>query len=147
MQHQLLLEKNYQYLYIDFGKILNKIKQEKITGKFNGTVGNFNAHTISYPNVDWVKITKEFVESFGIEYNLFTTQIESHDNICVVFSEIELLNNIILKPRMNWQKFPVGWIIHTGHIISVLYSVEKVKTCWTLTDFTLNKYRHKNRQY
>lgn len=96
MQHQLLLEKNYQYLYIDYGKILNKIKQEKITGKFNGTVGNFNAHTISYPNVDWVKITKEFVESFGLEYNLFTTQIESHDNICVIFSEIELLNNIIL---------------------------------------------------
>lgn len=83
-------------MYIDFGKILNKIKQEKITGKFNGAVGNFNAHTISYPNVDWLKVTKEFVESFGLEYNLFTTQIESHDNICIIFSEMELLNNIIL---------------------------------------------------
>lgn len=77
-------------------KILNKIKNEKISGKFNGTVGNFNAHLISYPNIDWIKISKEFVESFGLEYNLFTTQIESHDNICIIFSEIKLLNNIIL---------------------------------------------------
>lgn len=77
-------------------KILENIKQEKITGKFNGTVGNFNAHKISYPNVDWIKVTKEFVQSFGLEYNMFTTQIESHDNICMIFSSMKLLNNIIL---------------------------------------------------
>lgn len=77
-------------------KILTKIKNEKISGKFNGTVGNFNAHVISYPNIDWIQISKEFVESFGLECNLFTTQIESHDNICILFSEIKLLNNIIL---------------------------------------------------
>ena len=77
-------------------KILNKLKQEKVTGKFNGTVGNFNAHMISYPNIDWIKISEEFVESFGLDCNLFTTQIESHDNISIIFSEIKLLNNIIL---------------------------------------------------
>ena len=77
-------------------KILDRIKNEKLTGKFNGTVGNLNAHIISYPNVDWVKVAKEFVESFGLEYNMYTTQIESHDSIVIVFSEIKLLNNIIL---------------------------------------------------
>lgn len=77
-------------------KILNKIKREPVTGKFNGTVGNFNAHIISYPDIDWMKISQEFVESFGLECNLFTTQIESHDNISIIFSEIKLLNNIIL---------------------------------------------------
>lgn len=77
-------------------KVLTKIENEKISGKFNGTVGNFNAHVISYPNIDWIQISKEFVESFGLECNLFTTQIESHDNICILFSEIKLLNNIIL---------------------------------------------------
>ena len=75
---------------------MTKIENEKISGKFNGTVGNFNAHVISYPNIDWIQISKEFVESFGLECNLFTTQIESHDNICILFSEIKLLNNIIL---------------------------------------------------
>lgn len=77
-------------------KILKRIKQEKFTGKFNGTVGNFNAHIISYPNVNWIKISKEFVEKFGLEYNLITTQIESHDTLCIMFSEISLLNNILL---------------------------------------------------
>lgn len=77
-------------------KILDKLKNERITGKFNGTVGNFNAHVISYPSVDWINVSKEFVESFGLECNLYTTQIETHDNISIIFSEIKLLNNIIL---------------------------------------------------
>lgn len=76
--------------------ILNRAKQEKIFGKFNGTVGNFNAHVISYPNVDWIKISAEFVQSFGLEYNMYTTQIESHDSITFILSELKLLNNIIL---------------------------------------------------
>lgn len=77
-------------------KLLNRLKLEKVSGKFNGTVGNFNAHKIAYSNIDWLKVSKEFVESFGLEYNLFTTQIESHDNISIIFSEIALLNNVIL---------------------------------------------------
>ena len=83
------------YVY-RLNKILDKIKTEKIAGKFNGTVGNFNAHVISYPNIDWIQVSKEFVESFGLECNLFTTQIESHDNISIIFSEIKLLNNRML---------------------------------------------------
>jgi len=77
-------------------KILNKLETEKISGKFNGTVGNFNAHFIAYPDVDWIKVSKEFVESFRLECNLFTTQIESHDSISMIFSEMKLLNNILL---------------------------------------------------
>ena len=78
------------------GRIFDKIKNEKITGKFNGTVGNFNAHNICYPNIDWIKVSEEFVEGFDLECNLFTTQIESHDSICSLFSEMKLLNNIVL---------------------------------------------------
>lgn len=77
-------------------KMLEKLKLEKLTGKFNGTVGNFNAHIVAYPNIDWIKTAKEFVESFNLEYNMYTTQIESHDNICSVLSRIKLLNNVIL---------------------------------------------------
>lgn len=77
-------------------RILNKLKQEKLTGKFNGTVGNFNAHIVSYSNVNWLNVAKEFVESFDLEYNMYTTQIESHDSISMVLSKIKLLNNIIL---------------------------------------------------
>ena len=77
-------------------KILNKIKNETLCGKFSGAVGNFNAHTISYPEVNWISIAKEFVESFGLEHNMYTTQIESHDNIAIIMSEIKLLNNIVM---------------------------------------------------
>ena len=77
-------------------KLVNKIKKEKISGKFNGTVGNYNAHIVSFPNVDWIKISQEFVESFGLEFNMYTTQIESHDSISIILSEVKLLNNIIL---------------------------------------------------
>lgn len=77
-------------------RILNKLKQEKLTGKFNGTIGNFNAHIVSYSNVNWLNVAKEFVESFDLEYNMYTTQIESHDSISMVLLEIKLLNNIIL---------------------------------------------------
>ena len=77
-------------------KIIRKIENEKIIAKFNGTVGNFNAHFIAYPDIDWIKISKEFVESFDLDYNLYTTQIETHDNICIIFSEMKLFNNILL---------------------------------------------------
>ena len=88
--------KEFSIFVYRLNKILNKLKQEKMAGKFNGTVGNFNAHVIAYPNIDWIKIAREFVESFGLEYNMYTTQIETHDNLCMIFSEIKLLNNILL---------------------------------------------------
>jgi adenylosuccinate lyase len=50
-----------------------------IRGKFNGAVGNFNAHVVTYPEADWEAISGRFVESLGLDLNLYTTQIEPHD--------------------------------------------------------------------
>jgi len=50
-----------------------------IRGKFNGAVGNFNAHQVAYPDADWAAISKRLVESLGIDPNPYTTQIEPHD--------------------------------------------------------------------
>lgn len=88
--------KEFAIFVYRLNKVLNRIKNEKISGKCNGAVGNFNAHMIAYPEIDWIKVSKEFVESFGLECNLFTTQIESHDNICMLFSDMKLFNNIVL---------------------------------------------------
>ena len=77
-------------------KVLNRIKVEKFAGKFNGTVGNYNAHFLAYPNVNWLDVSKKFVEMLGLEFNPYTTQIEPHDNLSIIFSEIKLLNNILL---------------------------------------------------
>lgn len=75
--------------------ILDMIKSIKLTSKFSGAVGNFNAHYFVYPDIDWFKECKKFVESLDIKFNPLTTQIESHDNICALFSYIKILNNII----------------------------------------------------
>ena len=51
----------------------------EILGKFNGAVGNYNAHAIAYPDADWPQIAHRFIESLGIDPNPYTTQIEPHD--------------------------------------------------------------------
>ena len=76
--------------------ILKLLKTINLRGKFSGAVGNFNAHIVAFPNLDWIKIGKEFVESLGLEFNPLTTQIESHDIICVIFNYVKSFNNITM---------------------------------------------------
>jgi adenylosuccinate lyase len=67
-----------------------------ILGKFNGAVGNFNAHVSAYPNVDWPKVSRTFVQSLGLQFNLHTTQIEPHDYIAEYFHALTRFNQILL---------------------------------------------------
>ena len=71
------------------------IKELKLRSKFSGAVGNYNAHVIAFPEVDWINVTKEFIEKQDLEYNPLTTQIESHDILCILLSYIKVINNII----------------------------------------------------
>jgi adenylosuccinate lyase len=57
----------------------DRLANVSIAGKMNGAVGNFNAHVVAYPNVDWRKLTQGFIQSLGITPNPYTTQIEPHD--------------------------------------------------------------------
>ncbi len=75
--------------------IYNYLKQIKLRSKFSGAVGSYNCHIVAYPNVDWINLTKEFIENFNLEYNPLTTQIESHDILCLLLSHIKIVNNII----------------------------------------------------
>ncbi|NIH16615.1 MAG: adenylosuccinate lyase [Buchnera aphidicola (Periphyllus lyropictus)] len=75
----------------------NQFKKIKILGKFNGTVGNYNAHVFSYPNLDWININKNFVKSLNINWNPYTTQIEPHDYISEFFSCIFRFNTILIN--------------------------------------------------
>ena len=71
------------------------LKTIKLKSKFSGTVGNYNAHVVSCPEVDWREEAKNFIESLNLEYNPIATQIESHDILCLLLSHIKILNNII----------------------------------------------------
>ena len=75
--------------------ILNLVKKLKLRSKFSGAVGNYNCHIVAFPEVDWISVSQKFVESLNLEYNPLTTQIESHDYVCILLSYIKILNNII----------------------------------------------------
>ena len=75
--------------------IYSYLIQIKLRSKFSGAVGSYNCHMVAYPNIDWINVTKEFIENFNLEYNPLTTQIESHDILCLLLSHIKIINNII----------------------------------------------------
>jgi adenylosuccinate lyase len=58
-----------------------QLEAVSLTGKANGAVGNYNAHLAAYPDVDWPAFSRRFVESLGLDFNPWTTQIEPHDAI------------------------------------------------------------------
>ncbi|KTD18928.1 adenylosuccinate lyase [Legionella jordanis] len=67
-----------------------------IPAKCNGAVGNYNAHVIAYPEVDWRKHCAQFVNSLGLSFSAYTTQIEPHDGIAEVSHIMIRINNILL---------------------------------------------------
>ncbi len=77
-------------------KIISVFNQTVITGKLNGAVGNFNAHRIAYENIDWPKITKQFVNNLGLTASSYTTQINPHDDIAEYCQHLIRLNNVLL---------------------------------------------------
>lgn len=89
---------------------LKQIRTLEFLGKFNGAVGNFNAHQIAYPEVAWGEVSKDFVEGLGLTYNPLTTQIESHDYMAEAFHAISRFNNILLDfDRDMWLYISLGY--------------------------------------
>ena len=89
--------------------ILDKILSINLKGKFSGAVGNFAAHKIVY-DIDWINISKEFINSLGIEFNPLCAQIESHDTMCELFSYFKLFNNITLDFNSDmWMYISMGY--------------------------------------
>lgn len=77
--------------------VLDRIKNLKIRGKFNGATGCYSALTTTFPEENWPVLCKEFIEeSLGLDFNPITTQIEPHDYMASLFDEIRHFNNIIL---------------------------------------------------
>ncbi|HGO5854128.1 TPA: adenylosuccinate lyase [Mannheimia haemolytica] len=67
-----------------------------ILAKINGAVGNYNAHLSAYPEIDWHTFSQEFVESLGVTWNPYTTQIEPHDYIAEFFDCVARFNTILI---------------------------------------------------
>ena len=86
------------------------IGTQAFLGKFNGAVGNFNAHVIAYPDIDWPALSRTFVESLGLTWNPHTTQIEPHDWLAELFHAQSRLDTILLDLcRDFWGYISVGY--------------------------------------
>ncbi|AUQ43350.1 adenylosuccinate lyase [Yersinia ruckeri] len=73
-----------------------QLSQVEILGKINGAVGNYNAHMVAYPEVDWHQFSESFVTGLGINWNPYTTQIEPHDYIAELFDCVARFNTILI---------------------------------------------------
>ena len=86
--------KVYAYRFLSS---IENVEAVKIKAKFNGATGNYSAIGVPFPDMDWEKANKEFVEDYlGLTFNPFTTQIESHDYTCHILDGIRHFNNVLM---------------------------------------------------
>ncbi|CAH9017856.1 adenylosuccinate lyase [Candidatus Nitrosacidococcus sp. I8] len=87
-----------------------KIKEIPIYGKINGATGNYNAHQVAYPEINWLELSHDFVIQLGLSWNKYTTQIEPHDYMGEVFQGISRFNTILLDfCRDIWGYIALGY--------------------------------------
>ncbi|HEX7371026.1 MAG TPA: adenylosuccinate lyase [Rhodanobacteraceae bacterium] len=81
-----------------------------IPGKINGAVGNFNAHAIAYPEIDWRAFSQRFVESLGLQWQAYTTQIEPHDGVAELCDAQRRIDTILIDlARDVWGYISLGY--------------------------------------
>lgn len=94
-------------------RLARQIKQfenVELLGKINGAVGNYNAHLSAYPNVDWPAHSQAFIESLGLTFNPYTTQIEPHDYMAELFDALRRFNTILIDfNRDVWGYISLGY--------------------------------------
>ncbi len=88
-----------------------RINRVELLAKFNGAVGNFNAHYAAFSQVDWPHVANHFVAGFGLTYNPYTTQIEPHDSVAELCHAMCRLNTILIDlDRDIWGYIALGYL-------------------------------------
>ncbi|MDR2689879.1 MAG: adenylosuccinate lyase, partial [Azoarcus sp.] len=81
-----------------------------LTAKFNGAVGNYNAHLAAWPTFDWESFNRRFIESLGLEFNPYTIQIEPHDVMAELFDAIARANTVLIDAARDfWMYISFGY--------------------------------------
>lgn len=104
------LGKEISVFYTRLKKIRDRFESLKIEGKINGAVGNYNAHVVAFPNLDWQSISKTFISSLDLHFNPVTTQIESHDSMIDFSETLRKINTILIGfSRDIWSYISLGY--------------------------------------
>jgi len=101
----------------EFANVVARIQRQReqlakveLLGKINGAVGNYNAHSVAYPDVDWAQFAQNFVESLSLAFNPYTIQIEPHDYMAEFFHALSRFNTILLDfDRDVWGYISLGY--------------------------------------
>ncbi len=101
----------------EFANVVYRLRRQRaqiegceLLGKFNGAVGNYNAHCTAYPNLDWCAIARDFVGSLGLAWNPYTTQIEPHDGLAELFAAVARANTVLVDfCRDTWGYISLGY--------------------------------------
>lgn len=89
---------------------VEQLKKTEFLGKINGASGNFNAHAVAYPEVDWIVASRQFVEKLGFTWQRYTTQIEPHDYMAELFQNLSRINAILIDAdRDMWAYISRGY--------------------------------------
>lgn len=102
----------------EFANVVARLQRQReqiasvsLLGKINGAVGNYNAHLVAYPKIDWPGFAKNFVESLDLEFNPYTTQIEPHDCVAELFDAVSRFNVILIDLcRDCWGYISLGYL-------------------------------------
>ncbi|KKU78337.1 MAG: Adenylosuccinate lyase [Candidatus Peregrinibacteria bacterium GW2011_GWA2_47_7] len=87
-----------------------QLSKAQYLGKLNGATGNFNAHSVAYPEVDWITASRQFVEGLGLDWQRYTTQIEPHDYMAEIFDNLRRTNTILIDfCRDIWTYISLGY--------------------------------------
>ncbi|KAK8593237.1 hypothetical protein V6N12_045321 [Hibiscus sabdariffa] len=104
------LGKEMAIFAVRLSREMQEISRVKMMGKFAGAVGNYNAHLVAYPNINWPQIAEEFVTSLGLAFNPYVTQIETHDYMANLYYAIIRFNNILIDfDRDIWGYISLGY--------------------------------------
>ncbi|MDH3984055.1 MAG: adenylosuccinate lyase [Gammaproteobacteria bacterium] len=104
------LGKEFANVVARLARIEKQFAHIEILGKFNGAVGNYNAHVIAYPDADWRAISHRFIESLGLTPNPYTTQIEPHDWTAEYCHALVRYNTVLIDfARDVWGYISLGY--------------------------------------
>lgn len=106
------LGKEYAVFAYRLHQQLLELKNKKLSGKLNGAVGNFNALLFTYPHVDWISFSENFVSSLGLKPNIATTQINTYEDITSFLQILQRINLILIDFNQDmWRYISDEWII------------------------------------
>ena len=104
------LGKELANVYARLERQIAAIERVPLKGKVNGAVGNYNAHVVAYPDVDWERLAARVVAGLGLEFNPYTTQIEPHDYMAELFDAVARANTILIDlDRDVWGYVSLGY--------------------------------------